>query len=256
MDEPVCATATSIDQTFGNGPLDELVGAVRTLRDIEAQNRLALDDAIAALGRVYGVPSEKPEMADITAAIANDIATSTAAFTAQLGGVTCTENGQASSSSEARCRKEGCRQCEPALCTEIARLSGLASAECDGPSLTLSFAAVSGLSADQQTELQNRMSELEAHGTKILAAHARLSAIMDGRAFDTVFFDPSPILEIKNEFVVLTSADRAAEVGVEPGCLSYAVPFFTAGLAALGDVATDASYLLRDGNRFTGLLQQ
>lgn len=257
-DPPECSTVANIDGKFGNGPLDELVGAVRTIRDLDAQIRSTLFDEIAALGLVYDVHGrgERLGMGELIPAIAQDAETSTASgITAKLGPVTCMENAAETSSSEARCLRGGCQGCDATtLCAEIGRLNGLASATCDGPTFDVSFAVAPGLSVEQEQALQNRVGQLLAHGPKILAAYARLSAILSGSAYDVVIFDPSPALEIKNEFQGLASAD-APGLGIEPQCAPYAVPFVIAAVADLGDLTTNATYLLDEGDQFVALFR-
>jgi hypothetical protein len=260
-DGPVkCPQGISIDQNFGNGPLDELVGAVRAIRGLDAATRSALFDEVGALGVVYGVhgTGDRLGMSELVPAIAGDIAKGTATgITAKLGPVGCAENIEATSSSEARCLEEGCHQCNAsALCADVGRLNGLASATCDGPTFDASFVAARDLPADQQAALQNRVGQLAAHAPAILAAYARLSAILTGSALSTVIFDPSPAVEIRDEFETFASADAGSGPGIEPGCVSYAVPYLTAALAALGDETTDATSLLGEGDRFLGLFQR
>jgi hypothetical protein len=255
-----CPQGIGIDQNFGNGPLDGLVGAVRAIRDIDATTRAALYDEVGALSVVYDVHGrgERTSMSELVPAIADDIAKNTASgITAKLGPISCVENIEATSASEAECLKEGCDRCDAAtLCAGIGRLNGLASATCDGPTFDIASAvAAPGLPADQLVALQNRVEQLKAHAPKILALYARLSAIVTGSAFGTVIFDPSPAVEIKNEFETLASADRISGFGIEP-CITYAVPYLTAALAALGDETTAAPPLLDEGDQFLGIFQR
>jgi hypothetical protein len=255
--EPPCPQAASVDGRIGNGPLDELVGAVRAIRDIEAATRSALFDEVGALGQVYGVlgRGERLGMSELAAAIADDIAKSTAAgIAAELGAVGCTEDGQAAATSEARCLAEGCDQCDAAaLCAEMARLNGLATATCSGPSFNVSFAAAPGLQADQLIQLQTRVGELQLRGTRILAAYARLSAIVEGTAFDGVIFDPSPAREVRDELEALVTGKS---FGIRVACAPYAVPFLTTAVSTLGDVGTNTPYLFRERDQFVALFQQ